>query len=268
MKERLITSFVGIILFFTVLCSPPIVLSAAVLIITCMAIYEINHAVSSGNFLTVVGVLISGLVYFGVVFNKLTAALFVCITVYLLLSVLLFGKIKTERLYMLGFANIAISASLSMLTVIRMQYSAWYVFLPFLFAWITDSGAYFTGKMIGKHKLVPSLSPKKTIEGAAGGSVSCIIISILYMFVASKCMGHMSYVGLLNSNNYLLMIVLSAIASVISQLGDLALSSIKREFNIKDYGYILPGHGGILDRFDSLIFVVPFVYFMLTHLIF
>lgn len=268
MKERLITSFVGIILFFAVLLAPPIVLSIAVLIITCIAAYELHNAVGAGKLLTVIGIIVSGIIYFGVVYGHLSEALFVCFALYLLLSVVLFGKAEIKKLYMTGFVDIAVSASFSMLAVIRTHYSVWGVFLPFLFAWITDSGAYFAGMALGKHKLVPALSPKKTVEGSIGGIILCVICSLLYMYIASVYTSNMSYVGLWNSGNYLLMIIVSAAASVISQLGDLALSAIKREFNIKDYGNILPGHGGILDRFDSLVFVAPFVYAVFTYMYF
>lgn len=110
--------------------------------------------------------------------------------------------------------------------------------------WATDSGAYFIGRAFGKRKLWPEISPKKTIEGAIGGIVSAVILSIIFQFVYP-----------LFSIPYV--IVIAIIIAVFGQLGDLVESALKRHYGVKDSGNILPGHGGILDRFDSLIFVLP-----------
>lgn len=122
---------------------------------------------------------------------------------------------------------------------------------------ITDIGAYFFGKRFGKHKLAPVISPKKTWEGSVGGTVSAVVLLTLAAWILEQS----GYV-LVNMRywvNYLL------IASCISQLGDLTFSAIKRIVGIKDYGTLLPGHGGILDRFDSLLFVIPFTVFVNQH---
>lgn len=122
---------------------------------------------------------------------------------------------------------------------------------------ITDIGAYFFGKRFGKHKLAPVSSPKKTWEGSVGGTVSTVMLLTLAAWILEQS----GYV-LVNMQywvNYLL------IASCISQLGDLTFSAIKRIVGIKDYGTLLPGHGGILDRFDSLLFVIPFTVFVNQH---
>lgn len=119
---------------------------------------------------------------------------------------------------------------------------------------ITDVGAYFFGKRFGKHKLAPVISPKKTWEGSVGGTVSAVVLLTLAAWILEQS----GYV-LVNMRywvNYLL------IASCISQLGDLTFSTIKRIVGIKDYGTLLPGHGGILDRFDSLLVVIPFTVFV------
>ena len=119
---------------------------------------------------------------------------------------------------------------------------------------ITDIGAYFFGKRFGKHKLAPVISPKKTWEGSVGGTFSAVVLLTLAAWMLEQS----GYV-LVNMRywvNYLL------IASCISQLGDLAFSAIKRIVGIKDYGTLLPGHGGILDRFDSLLAVIPFTVFV------
>ena len=117
---------------------------------------------------------------------------------------------------------------------------------------ITDISAYFVGKSCGKHKLAPTISPKKTIEGSIGGTVCAVMILVLIALVL--------HVTNVKSVNYGTLIVYLILASGIAQFGDLALSSVKRIVGINDYGDLLPGHGGILDRFDSLLFVLPFTY--------
>ena len=116
--------------------------------------------------------------------------------------------------------------------------------IPFVFGWVTDTFAYFTGRVFGKHKLIPAVSPKKTVEGAIGGAVCCAIVSVVYGFVIGK---HFEGVA----PNYIVLALCGLIIAVVSQIGDLVMSAIKRQYGIKDYGKLLPGHGGLLDRFDS-----------------
>lgn len=259
MKQRIITAIIGVILFFCVLFAPSAVFSAAVLLISCIAAYEIHRAVKANMLLTVIGIFTAILIFFGIISGNILFAFVICFAVYPVLSVVLFNKCEVQKIYMLGFVSIVFSVSLSSLAVIRSEFSVAYTLLPFLFAWITDSGAYFFGISLGKHKLVPQLSPKKTVEGSVGGILMCIISALLYTWILNRFFD----IQLFASSSYIIMAVISAIASIISQFGDLTLSAIKRNFNVKDYGKILPGHGGVLDRFDSLIFVAPFVYFAL-----
>ena len=129
--------------------------------------------------------------------------------------------------------------------------------LAFLGAYITDTGAYFTGMLIGKHKLIESVSPNKTIEGAIGGVLVTVVTFIVYG-VVMKLLGY--------DVNYIYLVVLSVLCAVIAQLGDLSASVMKRSFSVKDFGNIIPGHGGMLDRVDSLMFVAPIVYHFITFL--
>lgn len=127
------------------------------------------------------------------------------------------------------------------------------IFLFVLFnIWATDSGAYFIGRSFGKRKLWPEISPNKTIEGAIGGILSAVLLSIIFQFVYPLFSTHVA-------------IVIAIIIAVFGQLGDLVESALKRHYGVKDSGNILPGHGGILDRFDSLLFVLPVLH--LFHLI-
>jgi phosphatidate cytidylyltransferase len=124
--------------------------------------------------------------------------------------------------------------------------------LIFLGAWMTDTGAYFVGVFFGKHKLIPEVSPKKTVEGAFGGVLGCILGYVIFGVVIDMFFNV--------TVNYLALILLAVGISVISQCGDLVASYVKRERGIKDYGFIFPGHGGIMDRFDSIIAVAPTIY--------
>lgn len=121
-------------------------------------------------------------------------------------------------------------------------------YICFLGAWITDIFAYFCGRAFGKHKLIPDVSPQKTVEGSIGGTVFCILVMVIFGFVVEKLVPEISA-------NLLIFAVAGVLIAVVSQIGDLSMSVIKRKYGVKDYGFIFPGHGGVLDRFDSVIAV-------------
>ncbi len=121
-------------------------------------------------------------------------------------------------------------------------------------AWFTDIGAYFVGSFFGKHKLCPNISPKKTVEGAVGGVVICVIATVILYAVFSN------FIFKESNANYLAVVLMTVFLSIVSICGDLTASVIKRNFGIKDFGKLIPGHGGIIDRFDSLIFVLASFY--------
>lgn len=124
--------------------------------------------------------------------------------------------------------------------------------LIFIGAWATDSGAYFVGVSMGKHKLIPSVSPHKTVEGAIGGVLGCAVGYAIYGAVVSLAFNV--------KVNWAALMILAVIIAVVDQFGDLIASYIKREQGIKDFGTIFPGHGGVLDRFDSIIAIAPVIY--------
>lgn len=134
-----------------------------------------------------------------------------------------------------------------------------FVWLIFISAWGSDTGAYFTGVTLGRHKLCPLLSPNKTIEGSVGGIILAGILSYVY----GAIMMEMYPIPIQNFG--LLCTFIGAIGAVLAQLGDLAASAIKRFVNIKDYGSLIPGHGGVLDRFDSILFTAPLVYYIVMY---
>ncbi|MGN1122680.1 MAG: phosphatidate cytidylyltransferase [Eubacteriales bacterium] len=123
--------------------------------------------------------------------------------------------------------------------------------LVFIAAWVTDTFAYFTGVFFGKHKLCPNISPKKTVEGSLGGIVFCIVAFLIYGTAISRMFSL--------TPNYLGLAVIGLLMSVLAQVGDLLASVIKRTYGVKDYGKLFPGHGGVLDRFDSVLLLAPFL---------
>ncbi|MCA1030105.1 phosphatidate cytidylyltransferase [Bacillus timonensis] len=126
-----------------------------------------------------------------------------------------------------------------------------YIFLALFVIWATDSGAYFVGRALGKRKLWPEISPNKTIEGSVGGIVIALIIAIVFYSIVDL------------QQSLLALVFITIFISIFGQIGDLVESALKRHFQVKDSGNILPGHGGILDRFDSLLFVLPILHFLL-----
>lgn len=141
---------------------------------------------------------------------------------------------------------------LSLLRIFQMHYhhGAFIVLLPLLAAWGADTCALFSGMLFGKHKLAPVVSPKKTVEGAVGGVVGGAVLVLIAALIMNQTLG--LEMPLWSA------VVLGAVGAVLGEIGDLSFSVIKRQTGIKDYGHIFPGHGGVLDRFDSVLFVAPF----------
>ncbi|MGN0674504.1 MAG: phosphatidate cytidylyltransferase [Oscillospiraceae bacterium] len=138
-----------------------------------------------------------------------------------------------------------------------------YIVLCLAGAWLGDSGAYFVGTFFGKHKLCPEISPKKTIEGAVGGVLTVGLVFAVYAFFYQLVQGYRGYIF---EVNYFYLVILGIICGVLGIVGDLSASLIKRQFDIKDFGNIMPGHGGLMDRFDSVLFVAPFMMLTLSHI--
>ena len=160
-----------------------------------------------------------------------------------------YPRYRTGQVMAAFFALVYVGVMLSYIYQTRMlDGGRLHVWLIFLCSWGCDTCAYCVGVLIGKHKLAPVLSPKKSIEGAAGGIAGAMILGVLY--------------ALFTKGPKLEYAVICGIGALISMVGDLAASGIKRNMKIKDYGRLIPGHGGILDRFDSVIFTAPVIYFL------
>ena len=152
-------------------------------------------------------------------------------------------------------------SAISLIKDIDADHRIMYFTMSITIPWLADVGAYFTGFFLGKHKLCPKKKKKKTVEGAVGGVLFCIFCSLAISFLFNIVV----YGNNLNIN-YLNAFIIGAGGSLLSILGDLSFSVIKRAYAVKDYGDLIPGHGGILDRFDSVICFAPYMYFVLLYL--
>lgn len=162
--------------------------------------------------------------------------------------------IKTETVLHVLFAGAVMPLLLSSLTRIGFrvgdELSSVYLLFPFIATFSSDSGAYFAGSFLGRHKPFAKLSPNKSVEGFIGGFAAAILVMLLYGIVLTLCGFEV---------NYLYLAVYGILGSLACQFGDLVFSSIKRQYGVKDYGKLIPGHGGMLDRFDSMHFTAPMI---------
>jgi phosphatidate cytidylyltransferase len=172
-----------------------------------------------------------------------------------------FPKYKANQIMASYFSLIYVPVLMSYLYQLRMLnndgiFTFWLIFIC---SWGCDTCAYLAGVTMGKHKMAPVLSPKKSVEGAIGGVIGAAIIGGLYGYIIEP------YLDTIN-NAPLLFAIVCAMGGLISMVGDLCASAIKRNYEIKDYGTLIPGHGGIMDRFDSVIFTAPLIYFLIEFL--
>ena len=175
------------------------------------------------------------------------------LVVLMFIYVFSYPKYHTEQMLAAFFGVFYVAVMLSYIYQTRMlPQGAYTVWLIFLCSWGCDTCAYCVGMLIGKHKMAPVLSPKKSVEGAIGGVVGAVLLGVAY---AAATGGELAAYG-----------IICGVGALISMVGDLAASAIKRNQEIKDYGKLIPGHGGILDRFDSVIFTAPIIYFLSTIL--
>lgn len=260
MLKRTITAVVGIALFIPVLWfSDTFLFVAAFSLLSLIGNYELIRCIGMEKnlALTIPQYIISALFPFLMRFGGMDQRAFMIAIfaemVYLIymlaMAVFSHGKIKVNSCTMLFAIGFYINMGFSSVVLIRdFDEIGKYVFLlVFVGSWVTDIFAYFCGMAFGRHKLIPDVSPKKTIEGSIGGAVFCGLAFALYGLILSN------YFSV--SLNIVALAVFGIIISFVSQIGDLSASLIKREYGIKDYGNCFPGHGGVLDRFDSTIAV-------------
>ena len=265
MLKRIITALLAFIVFIPVLVfSGTIVLPIALAIVIVVSLYEIAkcmnmhkaYALTIPLYLfgagTVFLVYRQGLLDTTDRFVTIAKVGFIFAIVYMIymFAVVIWsnGKLKFNDACTMCLMSLYIVISVSMIVYLRALERGEFIYLlVFIGAWSTDIFAYFTGMLIGKHKLIESISPKKTIEGSIGGIVFCSLF-----FVALGIVGN-SFFG--TNANLIFLAICGVFISMISKIGDLVMSAIKRTYGIKDFGTIFPGHGGMLDRFDSILAV-------------
>ena len=265
MKTRILTAL-GMAIFGIPLLifSQYIIYPIAAGILSVFALYEMagvigvrkNLALTAPTY--VIGLATPILAYF--FSHRVTDFIFVGLLVIMAVMLYFFGYAVVCR-GSLKFADFAthfttftyITVSFTALTLVRyLPYGLYCFLLVFLGSWVSDVFAYFVGCAIGKHKMIPEISPKKTWEGAVGGIFFTVVAFLVYGIIISLTTDVRP--------NYIVLAILGLLLSIVSIFGDLVASLIKREHGVKDYGYIFPGHGGVLDRFDSALAVAPVLF--------
>lgn len=260
MKQRLISAFFAVLLLVLVLLCNQYVFDAVVIIISSMAIFEVISALKLKEYkiMTTIALLMPACVLLASYFGReyITCAIFIFLTGFLLTMLFDHNRYTFTTAAMFIAVTVTISFMFVHVSFIRhTDNGVLNVLVALIGCWITDSCAYFSGYAFGKHKLAPTISPKKTIEGSIGGILGVVVILTAYALISANIFNITANVA--NA------IIIALVCSVLSQLGDLCASIIKRENNIKDFGNIMPGHGGVMDRFDSFLFVAPAVYYLL-----
>jgi phosphatidate cytidylyltransferase len=272
-----VSALIAVIILIAVVCSGQIILGISVFFVSLLAMYEYFKSLRNAGYrpvravgyISCAGIL---LLCFDRVpktlfleqilsFKTLIFAVFIMIVALFSFSIFLHSKYNIVDISLTFFGVFYIAFLLSFIVFTRnLNNGFFFVWLIFIGAFSTDTMAYFAGRFFGKHKLMPAISPKKTVEGAIGGVIGCALTSLLYGLYLNKS----GSIGFIPYYHFLLMGIL---CGIISQVGDWAASAIKRFVKVKDFGNIMPGHGGALDRFDSILFTAPVVYFYLSWII-
>ncbi len=269
MAKRIVTALVAIpIAIVMLMFYKTIIFNIAAGAICSMIVFELLRATGcTENKPVSISSLIFSAVFPLFMFKYLSVALPFLFALYLLwMFVLLINqheKISYEKVFFTICITILTCGSIYCfvnMTKLHAKHGIIYLTLALCLSWIADSGAYFAGTFLGKHKLCPKVSPKKTVEGFIGGMLTNGVFVVVFNLVyANICASN----GIDIEVNYIVSFVLGMCCAFVGLLGDLSASIIKRQCGIKDYGKLFPGHGGMVDRFDSVMFVVPFTYFAL-----
>ncbi len=272
MVKRIVSAVVGIIVGVGILIIDNSYLYMAVIAaFSAVGTFELINAVKCGKhkLLSCYCIISAFIIPFAVCLDIFApyrlSALFVYVIGLLLIMLANHKSIKLMELAACGGAGLFIPMSLSCIIMIRYFYESQsvgvFMIVYMLFcAWFGDGGAYFAGTFFGKHKLCPEISPKKTVEGLIGGIITVGIMVTIQCLVFNLLIQHKV------TMNYAVLIPISILASAIGVLGDLTASVIKRQYEIKDFGNFMPGHGGVLDRFDSVLFTVPFLFIVFSYI--
>ena len=267
MKQRVITALVGLAILFTILAfymTPVLPIAAALL--TVFAVYEALHALgcleaklfSYSVMAAAAAIVVAPPTYF---FTHFSLSTTVGALALLFLWLRYHGRYTAEKLGFAAGISVLIAMSLRCFVLMRdlLGYAEGFyaLLVTFTAAWMSDTGGYFAGRWFGKHKLCPHISPKKTVEGAIGGIVFAAAGLVILNLIVEHFIGRPIVLAP--------MLIASPLLTAISIMGDLSASVIKRDAGLKDYGNLFPGHGGVLDRFDSVLPLAPVVYLLFYY---
>ena len=264
MRKRILTAAILTPVLLAILLAAPKLVTAIVVSLLCaVSAYELlfNCKLVQHPRLVIYSMVAAALIPFCSFYGMNMAWLMAEI---LLFSVLLFMEVMLSDLK-LPFEKVAICfvggllfpfMLSSIVRILAMEIGRHVILIPFVIGFLSDSGAYFIGCRFGKTKLAPLISPKKSVEGVIGGLVTAVLGMVIYCLVMQ--------LGFSCKVNYFYGILYALVRSFLGVFGDLCFSSVKRQAEIKDFGYLFPGHGGVLDRFDSVIFVAPMIEILLS----
>lgn len=259
-KTRLISGIVLVILALITIITGGNVLFATIVAISLIGMTELYKILDINKKLPGIVGYVVAVIYFALIWLQKDAPLMILFIGFLisLLAVYVFSypKFRSEHIMLAFFGLFYVAVMLSYVYQIRLlDQGAFLVWLIFICSWGCDTCAYCVGMLIGKHKMAPQLSPKKTIEGGIGGVLGAALLGVIYGIAIQQFAPGAEV-------NVLQYAAICGVGGVISQIGDLAASAIKRNHDVKDYGKLIPGHGGILDRFDSVIITAPIIFYM------
>lgn len=268
LKTRIISAVIGMLLLIAVVLAGSSAFTIFIFLLSAIGIHEFYKAIEKGGYkpvrpigyISCIFILAAGFNGGLIDIDVKSALIYIFLSVFIilasLLAVIVFRheqhQIADIALTLMGIVYVVFLFSFVVLSR-NLPYGLWLIWFVFIGAFATDTFAYFAGVNFGKRKILPQVSPKKSLEGMIGGIAGCVAVTLIYgTYLANR--------GVLDVAIHKF-IILGLLNGVISQVGDWSASAIKRYMGVKDYGTIMPGHGGVLDRFDSILFVAPVVYF-------
>ncbi len=262
-KTRLLSGIILVILALVVIINGGYITLGSLLAISLIGMYELYRVFKLEKTPLAIISYVMAVLFYGsqLLSGFIDPMMIVMLFLILLMFVYVFSypKYEAKDVMAIFFGLFYVAMMLSYVYQIRMLENGLYLaFLIFICSWGCDTCAYCVGMLIGKHKMAPILSPKKSVEGAVGGVVGAALLTVIYTSVFRSQMG-------LETRDIVILAVISAIAALISMVGDLTASAIKRNYDIKDYGTLIPGHGGIMDRFDSVMITAPIIYYLAVY---
>ncbi|QEK12238.1 phosphatidate cytidylyltransferase [Crassaminicella thermophila] len=257
MRIRIISAVLAVPLFLFVVMKKGIILDISIAILALIAISEFYNAFKNMDIFPSMSISVFSIIFMFIINLKSITIEMIMVWFFINMLLILISNLFKKEFDILSLSITAMGTYYIVFFMYHIVFIAHHykysqlIWMIFIVAWATDTFAYFTGYFLGSRKLCPKISPKKTVEGAIGGILGSVIISSIFAYyVVPEILYHCILIGFLGS--------------ILGQLGDLTASIFKRYTGIKDFGKIMPGHGGILDRFDSILFTAPAVYYYIV----